>query len=309
MNELRKDCIIDRWVIIAENRGKRPKDFIQKECEVKEGTCVFCPGNEHLTPKEILSIKGPHGWTVRGFENMYPATSLEFPQAFGRHEVIVEMNQHNKNLQDLPVGAIREVIDMYCSRIDDISKIDGIAYVLIFKNHGDAAGTSIAHEHSQLIALAQVPTLLEKELCAYRKYHDKTKKCIFCDILAMEMASERKIFENEHFACFAPFASRFSFESWLLPKRHVGNITDLTDEEKNSLAESLKKILTALSKLLRNPPYNYYLHIAPPQEDFHFHIEICPRVAKLAGFELGSEIVINTMPPEKAAAELRALSL
>jgi UDPglucose--hexose-1-phosphate uridylyltransferase len=307
MNELRKDCLLDRWVIIAGNRGKRPVDFIQKECETKEGVCVFCPGNEHLTPKEILSILGPHGWTVRAFENMYPATSLEFPQAFGRHEVIVEMNQHNKNLQDLPPGAIREVIDMYCSRIDDISKIDGIAYVLIFKNHGEAAGTSIAHEHSQLIALSQIPTLVENELAAYKKYHHKTKKCIFCDIAEMEMNSERKIFENDKFFCFAPFASRFPFEAWLLPKRHAGNITDLTDEEKNSLADALKTILGALSKLLRNPPYNYYLHIAPPREDFHFHIEICPRVTKLAGFELGSDIIINTMPPEKAAAELKAL--
>jgi len=309
MNELRKDCLLDRWVLIAENRGKRPHDFIQKECEVKEGTCVFCPGNEHLTPKEILSIKGPHGWTVRSFENMYPATSLEFPQAFGRHEVIVEMNQHNKNLHDLPVGAIREVIDMYCSRIDDISKIDGIAYVLIFKNHGEEAGTSISHEHSQLIALQRIPTLVEEELTAYKKYFNKTQRCIFCDIITMEMESDRKIFENDHFACFAPYASRFPFESWLLPKRHVANITQLTNDEKNSLADGLKTILGKLSKLLRNPPYNYYLHIAPCDEDFHFHIEVCPRVSKLAGFELGSDVIINTMPPEKAAVELRSLSL
>jgi UDPglucose--hexose-1-phosphate uridylyltransferase len=205
------------------------------------------------------------------------------------------------------VGAIREVIDMYCARIDDISKIDGIAYVLVFKNHGEEAGTSLSHEHSQLIALPQVPTLVEEELCAYKKYYDRTKKCIFCDIMTMEMNSERKIFENDKFVCFAPFASRFPFESWLLPKRHAGNITDLTDEEKNSLAESLKKVLTALSKMLKNPPYNYYLHIAPAREDFHFHIEICPRVTKLAGFELGSDIIINTMPPERAAAEFRNL--
>jgi len=309
MNELRKDCLLDRWVIIAENRGKRPVDFIQKQCEAKEGVCAFCPGNEHLTPKEILSIKGPHGWTVRGFENMYPATSLEFPQAFGRHEVIVEMNQHNKNLQDLPVGAIREVIDMYCSRIDDISKIDGVGYVLIFKNHGEEAGTSIPHEHSQLIALQRIPTLVEEELTAYKKYFNKTERCIFCDIMTMEMESERKIFENDGFACFAPFASRFPFESWLLPKRHVASITQLTNDEKNSLADGLKTILGKLDKLLKNPPYNYYLHIAPSGEDFHFHIEICPRVTKLAGFELGSGIIINTMPPEKAASELKSLTL
>jgi len=309
MNELRKDCLLDRWVIIAGNRGKRPHDFIQKQCETKEGTCVFCPGNEKLTPEEVASIRGPHGWTVRCFENMYPATSTEFPQAFGRHEVIVEMNQHNKNLQDMPPGAIREVIDMYCRRIEEISKIDGIAYVLIFKNHGEEAGTSISHEHSQLIALPRVPTLVEEEVNAYKNYLKKTKKCIFCDIIAMEMNSERKIFENDHFACFAPFASRFPFESWLLPKRHVASITKLTDEEKNSLADALKTILGKLGKLLKDPPYNYYLHISPHEEDFHFHIEICPRVTKLAGFELGSEVIINTMPPERAAAELRALTL
>lgn len=309
MNELRKDCIIDRWVIVAENRGKRPHDFIQKQTPPKEGTCVFCAGNEKFTPPEIARIGGPHGWEVRCFENMYPAVTTEFPQAFGRHEVIVETNNHDKNLQDLPLENIRKVIDMYCIRVDEIQKMEGIEYVLIFKNHGQEAGTSVAHEHSQLIALQRIPTLVEAELSAYKKYNNKTNRCIYCDIAAMEMGSERKIFENDKFVCFAPFASRFPFEAWLMPKRHVGSITGLGDDEKDALADSLKVILQKLSRLLSNPPYNFYLHISPKNQDFHFHIEICPRVTKLAGFELGSEIVINTMTPEKAAGALRALPL
>jgi UDPglucose--hexose-1-phosphate uridylyltransferase len=308
MNELRKDCLLDRWVLITENRGKRPHDFIQKECKTKEGTCVFCSGNEKLTPPEIARIGGPKGWEVRCFENMYPATSVNFPQAFGKHEVVVETNQHGKHLQELSVESIRKVLDMYCIRIEEISRIEGIKYVLVFKNHGEEAGTSVAHEHSQIIALPQIPKLVEDEIAAYKHYSEKSKKCIFCDIISMEMSSERKIFESDKFACFAPFASRFPFEAWLLPKRHVKNITELTDDEKNSLADALKTILGKLGKLLSNPPYNYYLHISP-DADFHFHIEICPRVTKLAGFELGSDIIINTMPPERAASELRAPSL
>jgi len=306
MNELRKDCILDRWVIIAENRSRRPHEYAKAAPPVKEGVCPFCPGNEKLTPPEVARIGSEKGWEVRCFENMYPATSANFPKAFGRHEVVVETNQHNTNLHQLSVEEIRKVIDMYCMRVDEISRIDGIKYVLVFKNHGEEAGTSLVHEHSQIIALPRIPKLVEEEMKAYKEYHEKYNRCIFCDVIAMELESERKVFENEHFVCFTPFASRFPFEAWLLPKKHVKNITELNDGERSSLADALKKILSKLHRLLNNPPYNYYLHLSH-SDDYHFHIEICPRLAKLAGFELGSDIIINTFPPEKAASELAAL--
>lgn len=305
MNELRKDCVLNRWVIIAENRSKRPHDFIRKPALVKEGACPFCPGNERMTPPEIARIGGER-WEVRCFENMYPVTSTNFPDAFGRHEVVVETNQHKTALHQLPVDGIRKVIDMYCARVEEISRIEGVKYVLVFKNHGDEAGTSLAHEHSQIIALQRTPKLVEEELEAYKQYFEKNRKCVFCDVIEMEMNSERKVFENRGFVCFAPFASRFPFEVWLLPKRHVRSITELSEEEKDLMADGLKTALSKLDRLLDDPPYNYYLHLSH-SEDYHFHIEICPRLTKLAGFELGSDVIINIIPPEKAARELRAL--
>jgi UDPglucose--hexose-1-phosphate uridylyltransferase len=307
MNELRRDYLLDRWVLIAANRGKRPHDFIGKRQVREEPTfCFFCPGNEHSTPPELDRISKGKNWVVRAFTNMYPATSVNFPMAYGSHEVIVETPEHHKNLHDLSSEQIQKVLEMYRRRIEANRKIKGVNSVLIFKNHGAEAGTSLVHEHSQLISTKITPTLIENELKEYRKYLAKNKRCPYCDTIKEEMKSERRIYENKHFACFAPYASRFPFECWIFPKRHIGSLTGLSEKEMAPLAEALKTILKKLDEKFNDPPYNFYLHIAPfSAKDFHFHIEICPRLTKLAGFELGSDIVINIMPPEKAAEELR----
>ena len=306
-NELRKDYLLDRWVLIAANRGKRPHDFIGKRMPKEEPTfCFFCPGNEHSTPPELDRISKGKNWIVRAFTNMYPATSVDFPMAYGSHEVIVETYEHHKNLQDLSSEQIQKVLEMYCRRIEANRRINGVNSVLIFKNHGAEAGTSLAHEHSQLISTKKIPTLIENEVKEYKKYFAKNKRCAYCDTIKMEMKSERRIYENKYVACFAPYASRFPFEIWVFPKKHVKSLTELNSDERRSFGEVLKKMLKKLDKKFNDPPYNFYLHITPFNEkDFHFHIEICPRLTKLAGFELGSDVIINIMPPEKAAEELR----
>lgn len=255
MNELRRDYLLDRWVLVAANRGKRPHDFIGKRKPRDEPKiCFFCPGNEHLTPPELDRISKGRSWMVRVFTNMYPATSLDFPMAYGSHEVIVETPEHHKNLQDLSPEHIKKVLEMYCRRIEVNKKTKGINYALIFKNHGEEAGTSLAHEHSQLISTEKIPTLIENELKEYRKYLAKNKRCPYCDIVKEEMKSKRRVYENKHFACFAPYASRFPFECWIFPKEHIVSLTALGEKEIASLAEALKTILKKLDEKFNDPP-------------------------------------------------------
>ncbi|MEW6328923.1 MAG: galactose-1-phosphate uridylyltransferase [Candidatus Micrarchaeota archaeon] len=313
-NELRKDPLFERYAIIAEARGKRPTDFALKRapCESKpEGICYFCPGNEHLTPPEISRIteKGKKGWIVRCFPNKFPAVSRDSPRAYGYHEIIVETNKHGATLSELSTPHIKKVLDMYASRVLALHKDKKIKYVLIFKNEGEEGGASLSHTHTQLIALAQIPPVIEDEIRAQKKFKRSHKKCALCELAKKEKNSERAVYENDEFVCFAPYASRFSFETWVLPKKHIPSLAQLTEKQKLALADALKNSLGKLDKLLNRPPYNYLVHIAPARGreymDFHFHIEICPRLARWAGFEFGSGIMINSMPPETAAKALR----
>lgn len=308
MNEIRKDYLLDRYVIVAENRGKRPYDYVQKAPPLKgkEGVCVFCPGNEHLTPPETGRIGGKGSkWLARSFYNKFPAVSPEFPKALGRHEVLVETPKHVAKMAELPEEQMAIGLELYSKRVHELYSSKGIGCVLIFKNEGAAAGISLTHTHSQLIALASAPCLLEEELGKYAEYRRKEKACPFCEIAESEIKSPRKAFENEEFLAIAPYASRTPFELLILPKNHISNITELGEEERLLLARILKKSLARLDKMLNGPAFNYYLHIAPRGKDFHFHIELLPRLAIWAGFELGSGMYINPMPPEKAAQSYR----
>jgi len=311
MNELRKDYLLDRWVIIAKDRGKRPTDFIQKPKVEKPKICFFCPGNEHMTPPEIDRVEENGKWIIRCFPNKFPATTTEFEEneesflvkqtAYGKHEVITETPNHNMHLNELSVEHIVKVLDMYSSRINEIKKDKRIKYVIIFKNQGSVAGASLDHSHTQLIALPIIPGLVKEETEAARKYKEENGNCPFCDIHSYEAKSERLIFEDDYTISFAPFASRFPFEVWIMPKRHVRFLYDLNDEEKYSFAKMLKRILRKLHSSLNKPPYNFWFHQSPDDGDLHFHLELAPRLAKFAGMELGSEIVINVVPPELAA--------
>jgi len=305
MDELRKDYVLDRWVIIATGRGKRPHQFAAKKEKQEVEVCYFCPGNEHMTPPEITRVEENGNWVIRVFPNKFPAVIQEgnpiiktdnkyytFSSAYGNHEVLVESANHDEQFADLSIKRIKQLLHMYNSRILELSKVNGINYVLVFKNQGKEAGTSIVHTHTQIISSSKIPDLVEKEIEANKD------GCKYCQIIESEKNSDRRVLENS-FVSFTPYASRFPFEVWVFPKRHVTCLDDLNDLELEDLANQLKNILTKLKEL--NAPFNFYLHYAPQGKDLHFHIEIIPRLAVWAGFEYGSDITINTMAPEEAA--------
>ncbi|MFH1387672.1 MAG: galactose-1-phosphate uridylyltransferase [bacterium] len=341
MPELRKDPISDRWVVISTERGRRPSDFggTTVAAEAKPGKfCAFCEGNEAKTPPEITAYRkagtAPNtpGWDVRVIPNKFPALIIEgdvnrtgtgiydMMSGIGAHEVIVESPKHNQSIPDLEDSHVEKILWAYKQRILDLEKDKRFRYVLVFKNYGTAAGASLEHPHSQLIATPITPRYVKLELTTARQYFQEKERCIFCDMIRQELGvGERLVYENEYFVVFTPFASRFPFEVWILPRRHEYGFQELPDEERTQLARCLKDILTRLRKTLNDPPYNYVLHTAPNpvarpgkpdywgtiQYDFHWHIEIIPRLTKQAGFEWGSGLYINPTAPEEAAKYLR----
>ena len=214
--------------------------------------------------------------------------------SYGKHEVIAETPNHKKQLYDLPIDHIIELLKVYSLRIKTLSKLKNIKYVAIFKNHGKDAGTSLKHSHAQVIAVPKLPSLVEEKLRAI-----KNKKCPYCDIIKKEKKSKRKVFENKSFISFTPYASRFHYEIWVFPKKHIKNITELNDGEFKDLAIILKKVLLKIKKL--NCSYNFFLHYAPKGTNLHFHIEIIPRIPIFGGFEYSSDDIINSITPEEAA--------
>lgn len=331
MPELRKDPIIGRWVIISTERGKRPSHFGQTEKLVSPKACPFCPGNEAATPREIIGYRpdgsepNKPGWSLRVVSNKYPALIIEGDldrepkgiydrmNGIGAHEVIIEAPQHEYDLVDLPLQKIKDVLWAYRERYLDLQRDPRFKYILIFKNHGSAAGASVEHSHSQLIATPVIPKRVAEELIGAKKYFDYKERCIFCDIIRQEITDkERVVFENDSFIAFAPYASRFPFETWLMPKAHICHYVDIDIDMHTELAAILKNVLARLKTGLANPAYNYILHTAPVgneyREYFHWHIEIIPKLTKVAGFEWGTGFYINPTRPEDAAKFLRELN-
>ncbi|VVB66220.1 Uncharacterised protein [Candidatus Gugararchaeum adminiculabundum] len=298
VNEIRTD-FIGRKVIIADNRGKRPQDFTKKETVTMVSTpenCFFCPGNEHMTPPEIDRIEENGRWTVRSFPNKFNAVGKEFPNAYGVHEVIVETESHWTRFSELPVGKIALTLEMYRRRIAALSEMDRIANIQIFKNSGISAGASLAHEHSQLIATEIIPEIVEREL----KVITHRDECPLCEMVRNE--KENAVYEDADCIVIAPQASRFPFEFWLIPKKHMKSLAGASNGQRGSLAKGLKDLLEKADLVLGKPDYNFWLHDGPVHaEDFHYHLEFAPRVSMWAGWEYASDIPINRMPPELAA--------
>jgi len=304
--EIRKDYILERYVFIASERKKRPKEF-KKDEKQEKGICFFCPGNENLTPPEIGRIKKGNSWSIRWFPNKFPVVEknkkfnlkkekyFTSSPAYGMHEVIAETPDHEKQLWDLSSDHIKQLIDVCKSRIKALEKLKNIKYVQIFKNHGREAGTSLIHSHTQVVALPMIPSLIKEEVEAIKGY----KTCPYCDIIKIESKSKRKCFENKDFVAIAPFGSRFNYECWIFPKRHIRRLDELTDKETKNLAEILNKVLKKLKKI--NMSYNYFIHSSPKGENLHLHIEITPRSAVWAGFEFSTDMIINSVSPEDAA--------
>ncbi len=310
MIELRKDYILDRWAILAQSRKKRPKDFIKQASE-SSGTCAFCRGNEKLTPKESGRISGKGGnWSMRWFPNLFPAAEVDgqkevrtdntfytFAASYGSHEIVVETPEHTRQLWDFGPGEVLQLLKVYLGRIAELSRMDAVKYVAVFKNHGAEGGASLAHSHSQVTSINILPPQIREEATAIRNY----SSCPYCSILGTEKNSYRRCFENSHAVAFTPYASRFNFEIWIFPKRHFRQLSDATADELEGISQLLQQVLARLKAL--NSPYNFVLHYLPATEpgDFHFHIEFQPRLSTWAGFEFNTGIVINSVTPEDAA--------
>ncbi len=332
MPELRKDPIIGRWVIISTERGRRPSDFTPMEEKKKGGFCPFCYNNENMTPPEIFAIRpdksSPNtpGWTLRVVPNKYPALRVEGQlnrqgegiydtmNGIGAHEVIIETPDHFKDMADLEVRAIRDVFEVCRERVLDLKKDIRLKYAMIFKNQGMSAGASLEHTHSQLIATPILPKRVMEEIAGAKTYFDFKERCIFCDIIRQEIRNDvRVVFEDDNFIAIEPFAARFPFETWILPKDHHSHFERITDEMLQHLAITMKTVLGKINIALNTPPYNFVVHTSPMQEEplehYHWHIEFMPKLTKIAGFEWGTGFYINPTSPEDAAQYLKNVNL
>lgn len=331
VSELRTDPVTGRKVYIAEDRAGRPSDYSGREQEVvaqasrKTSECPFCAGHEKQTPPTLAEVDDAKGnWRVRVIPNKYPAVS-EDPSnpsntaplldatrqpANGSHEVIIESPEHLGDLTDLSAEHLTRVLAVYRDRVMFHLKQDQNKQISLFKNVGYAAGASLEHAHSQLVALPYVSPVLEAELTGTQQYHQQHGSCQFCDLLAEELASgERLVVDEEHFAVICAVAARQPFELWIAPKAHAANFTTATNDHLTQLANLLQQILKRLQHHLKPLSYNLLLHTSPAgeqyEETFHWHWELIPRTAQLAGLEWGSGVYINSLSPERAAKLLR----
>jgi UDPglucose--hexose-1-phosphate uridylyltransferase len=338
-NELRKDYLLNRWVVIATERSRRPTDFAKPRAEgAKTSVCPMCVGNENMTPPAIMLYLKENGkitktkdpqvgertknWLVRCIPNLYPAFSPPkevgdeteilknegFGNAIGHHDVLVESPNHSEHPADAQLNQLELVINAYIDRLKELSEKPYVKYVSIFRNYGQEAGASLSHAHSQIIATPIIPSTIQEELAASKAFYDAHKKCVFCNIIEQESKSPRLISENSDFTVIAPYASINPMEFWIIPKKHASNILNLTEAEVSTFALTLKSRLKALKTLVNDPPYNYGFHLAinkDAEDYYHWHLEVYPKLSIWAGFELNTGLYINTVTPESAAAELK----
>jgi UDPglucose--hexose-1-phosphate uridylyltransferase len=334
MSELRKDPIIGRWVIIAPERGKRPLDFnaTQPSASPKTPplTCPFCEGNESITPPEIYALRQPpstpngKNWLVRVVPNKFPALAIEGNldkrgkglydemHGIGAHEIIIETPQHFASFTPLPDEHIQHILTTYQARMQDLKKDTRFVFGLVFKNVGDRAGASLEHSHSQLVVTPIVPIRILGEIGGAQHFHNYRGRCIFCDIIHQEIDdNERIVINDEHFIAVCPFAPRFPFETWILPKQHLTHFETTPSDLIPDLSHITKQVFLKLEKALNNPAYNMLIHTTPftmdSPEYYHWHIEIIPRITRVAGFEWGTGFYINSVPPEDAAKYLQGV--
>ncbi len=333
MPELRKDPISDRWVIIANDRVRRPGDFVRQSVPnvPSEHPCPFCPGNEDKTPPELLAHRSGSGanqpgWSLRVVPSKYPVLRVEGDleregdglfdrmEGIGAHEIVIESPEHALSMTELAESSIEQVLWAFRDRARDLRNDRRLRYVMMFKNYGEAAGAHLEHSHSQLIALPVVPKRVQEELDVAKRYYDFKERCIFCDMIRQEMkAGVRVVTETDQFLVVEPYAARFPFETWILPKKHQSHFEESGAPQLNNLAWVLKTTLRKLERSLERPPFNLLVHTAPLQDTscphYHWHIEIIPKLTRMAGFEMGTGFYINPTPPEESARFLRDAGL
>jgi UDPglucose--hexose-1-phosphate uridylyltransferase len=333
VSELRKDPVTGRWVIISTERRKRPSDFRLESVSIgPAAACPFCEGHEEMTPREILAMgrngSGPDspGWSLRVIPNQFPVLRVEGTldrqgeglfdkmNGIGAHEVIIESPRHEETLATLPEAAVEQVLWAFRERMHDLKQDRRFRYIIVFKNHGAAAGASLDHSCSQLIALPIVPREVRDEVDGAHAHFRAKERCVFCDIVRQETAAAtRVIAENADMVALAPYAPRFPFETWILPRRHQSMFEESPRHEYGALARLIGDILRRMNQALKAPPYNLLIHSAPIVEPageyYHWHVEIIPKLTKVAGFEWATGFYLNPTSPEEAAEVLRGVRL
>lgn len=331
MAELRRDPIIGRWVIVDTDHPSKPHDFEYEQHIPKGGTCPFCYGSEAMTPPEIDAFRDAHtapntsGWQVRVVPNKFPALQIEgdldrrgigiydMSNGIGAHEVLIESPYHEKDITDLLDQEVCNVITMLCRRATDLTKDQRFKYIMVFRNFGQAAGASLEHPHTQIIALPMVPKNVAEEIKGAENYFEYRERCIFCDIIRQEtQEKERIIYENEYYVSFCPYVSRFPFEMWIIPKKHNGFFCHVAPNEIAALASILRNTIAKIKKVFANLSYNYIIHSSPINSDgeieyYHWHIEFMPKLTRVAGFEWGTGFYVDPTSPELAAQFLKAV--
>jgi UDPglucose--hexose-1-phosphate uridylyltransferase len=331
MPEIRQNPATKEWVIIATERAKRPEDFVSAEPKISEhprylDSCPFCPGNESQTPPEIMSLRGKNGkWSLRVVPNKFAALVptgdvvreeesdfFRSMDGLGQHEVVIETPQHNVSFGQISDRKALEIVTAYRDRYLDLIKDTRFKLVKIFRNQGKAAGTSLEHPHSQIVATPLVPLHIRHRLEAATRYYDDHGQCVFCRMIEMEKKEKaRVVMENERFLVIEPFAARVPFETWILAKEHRATFGEVINAELKDFAIILNGIIGKLWRGLQNPSYNLVFRTAPSGEEgeeyYHWHVQVIPRLTTPAGFELGTGVYINTTLPEMTAKFLRAV--
>lgn len=337
ISELRQDLVSGTWAVIATGRARRPEDYKKQKREkfdAPTANCPFCYPEKTGQYEDVLiyykkttgkskKAKTKREWSLRVFPNKYPAFMpledlnkreegpFHLMDGAGFHEVIVTRD-HRRQIAQFSTEEINQVIDAYQSRYLALMNQKFIDYISIFHNHGREAGASIAHPHSQLIALPVVDPDVQRSLEGSENYFRANKRCVHCTMIEWEMESkERVIFENDNFVVVCPFVSRTAFETRIYPKDHQSYFERITEKEKLDLTQAFQVALNKIYKGLDDPSYNFFLHTAPCDgkiyDHYHWHFEIFPKTSIWAGFELGTGIEISTIEPEQAAEFLRKI--
>lgn len=338
MSQLRWDPLKLHWVIMADEQSRKPRDFFTEWRTVTTTLCPFCYGQEGRTPAEVYALRpdgsppNQPGWRVRVIPNKYPLLRIEGELAprgvglydvlngIGAHEVIIETPDHQRHPADFRAMELADVFRAFRARIMDLRRDGRFRYIMPFKNHGLEAGATIPHAHSQLLALPVIPPRMRQTLHACREFFHHKERCLLCDLLEQELADGRRIIHADRdFVALAPFASRHPFEVLIAPRRHGHDFCQATDAVLLALGEVLREVLRRQRSVLRDPPFNLVLHTSPTAvprpgrpdlwhslaQDFHWHLELVPCLARPAGFEWSSDFFINPTPPEDAARFLR----
>ena len=352
VREIRINPIVpSESVLVATARSMRPKKAeapAPRDTRSHVETCPFCTGNEHMTPPAIAAYPEEKNWEIRIVENLYPVLGddrsnpgLSFGlqqtiDGYGRHEVMIDHNRHGIAIHEMSEPHLALLFSVYRDRMEQLYRSNSrLRYVLVFKNFGPAAGASIAHTHSQVIAMPVIPDNVQAEVTNSRAFHRKNHHCIFCSLIDEALTFEATIYDRESgeirrkisvgqyviervgkFIAIKPFASRYEWEVHILPLQHQSDFLRISKLDLADLARVMRRTMARLDAVLGGAQYNYFLHSLPHDADFedcaasyHWHIEITPRTSIPSGFELGSGLFVNTVAPEAAAEKLRAVEI